>query len=303
MQENIWYEKYRPKKLDDVAIPPELIDRFKKYIKDENIPNMGLFSVSPGTGKGSLINAIIHESGLKVEFINASLERSIDVIRGQISRFVSSKSMLGGVKLVVLDEADNYSADGQKAFRGFIDEFSGKCRFLFTGNYSDKIIDPLLNRLEVYDFDSFDRNDVIKPIYMRLSDILNQENIEHSQEDIVTIINTYYPSVRGMIGSLQRFSVDGKLTVDNKMLASLHQFDNLLNILFKKDYNVLYNEIININAPSAFYKYMFSNLNKFDVKKRPQITIILAKYQHMDGTVRDKNLNLAACCVEIASCL
>ena len=154
---SVWYERFKPQCVSDLVVPQEIKDKLLSYIRTQNMPNLGLFSSNPGTGKTSTANAIIKEIGGEALWINASMEKGIDVLRGKVQRFASQSSFDDNIKIVVMDEFDHFSKDGQAAFRGFIDEFSENCRFIFTGNYKEKIIQPLLDRLEVYDFNSFSK--------------------------------------------------------------------------------------------------------------------------------------------------
>lgn len=207
---SVWYKKYQPNLIEDMILPEELKIKLQKYITDETVPHLGLFSNMPGTGKSSLCNAIIKEVNGEAQWINASIDKGIDVLRGKIGKFASSNSFDDKIKIVVMDEFDYFSKDGQAAFRGFIDEFGNNCRFIFTGNYKEKIIEPLLDRLEVYDFNEFNKQEMIKPIFERLKFILTNENVEFDPKDLVPVINTFYPRIRSMVGALQRFSKDGQ---------------------------------------------------------------------------------------------
>lgn len=209
----VWYEKYKPKNVSELIVPSDIKERMISFISREEVPHIGLFSTEPGTGKSSTAHAIITQIGCEALWINASMEKGIEVLRGKIQNFASQASFDGKLKIVVMDEFDNFSQDGQKAFRGFINEFSDNCRFIITGNYKEKIIEPLLNRLEVYDFNSFDRKEILKPIFERLQEILNNEGISYEKRDLVPVINSFYPSIRAMIGAIQRYGESGALVV------------------------------------------------------------------------------------------
>jgi replication factor C small subunit len=163
---SVWFQKYQPQCIQDLVIPGHIKEKLAKYVSTQDIPNIGLFSSNPGTGKSSTACAIIKEINGEALWINASMEKGIDVLRGKVQKFASQSSFDDKIKIVVMDEFDHFSKDGQAAFRGFIDEFSLNCRFIFTGNYKEKIIQPLLDRLEVYDFNSFEKSSMVKPIFV-----------------------------------------------------------------------------------------------------------------------------------------
>lgn len=175
MESSIWYEKYKPTKIDDLIIPSEMRGKFNDYLANQTLPNLGLWSLMPGLGKTSTAHAIIKQLGCDALWINASLERGIDVIRSKIKCFAERASFDGSLKIVVLDECDHLTQDTMAAFRGFLDEFSTSCRFIFTGNYKNKIIQPLLDRLENYDYLDFDKREIITQVAQKCVFILKSK--------------------------------------------------------------------------------------------------------------------------------
>ena len=212
-KQTIWTEKYKPSNIDDIILPESLRKSIKEGLEKHDIQNLGLWSYLPGLGKSSLANAIANNENIEPLWINASLNKGIDVIRTDIHAFASRRSFDGRLKVVIMDESDKLTPDFQAAFRGFIDEFSQNCRFIFTGNYKENIIEPLLNRLENYDFLDFDKQEIIPQIVARILFILEHENIKSDNTAIKTIIEKNYPSVRGMILDLKKFSKSGTLNI------------------------------------------------------------------------------------------
>jgi len=297
---SVWYEKYKPACIEDLVIPNEIKTKLTRYVQTQDIPNIGLFSSNPGTGKSSSAHAIIKEIGGEALWINASMEKGIDVLRGKVQKFASQSSFDDNIKIVVMDEFDHFSKDGQAAFRGFIDEFSVNCRFIFTGNYKEKIIQPLLDRLEVYDFNSFSKEEMIKPIFERLKWILENENVQYDPKSLVPVINTYYPRIRSMVGALQKFSKDGVFTVSEHELDDVNVFDKVMQLVHMNTFTDMITEVNKLNAPDNMYTYLYTNAAKyFAPQVYPQVVLIIAKYQHMSDSVRNKNLNLAACLTEL----
>jgi len=302
IQENksVWFEKYKPSLIEDIVLPENLKVSLQNYVNKEDIPNLGLFSSNPGTGKSSTAHAIIKEIGGEAIWINASKDKGIDVLRGRVATFASQCSFDDKIKIVVMDEFDHFSKDGQAAFRGFIDEYSQNCRFIFTGNYKEKIIEPLLDRLEIYDFNAFDKKEMIKPIFTRLKDILENEKITFDPKDLVPVINTYYPRVRSMVGALQKFSKDGELTINESELDDTSAFDKVMQLLDPNSYTDMIVAVNNINAPDNMYSFLYNNAGKyFEPNKYPNIVLSIAKYQDMSEGARDKNITLAACLTEL----
>ena len=207
------------------------------------------------------------------------------------------------IKIVVMDEFDHFSKDGQAAFRGFIDEFGQNCRFIFTGNYKEKIIEPLLDRLEVHDFNTFSKEEMRKPIFHRLQFILTNEGIEFDPRDVVPVIATYYPRIRSMVGVLQKFSKDGKFTISEGDLDDMNIYDNLMNMI-NGDYVKMINEVLKLNSPDNMYSFLFKNMSKyFPPANYSSVNITIADYQFMSAQARDKHITLGACLAKLGKLL
>ena len=300
MKQSVFYERYKPSTVNDLVIPEGIKSKLQRYTQTQDVPNIGLFSSSPGTGKSSTANAIIKDIGGEALWINATMEKGIDVLRGKVQKFASQTSFDDKIKIVVMDEFDHFSKDGQAAFRGFIDEFSVNCRFIFTGNYKEKIIQPLLDRLEVYDFNAFNKAEMVKPIFERLRFILDNEGVQYDPKELVPVINTYYPRIRSMVGALQKFTKDGVFHVSEGELDDVNTFDRVMHWVSPSTYLEMITEVNRLNSPSSMYTYLYNNASKyFQPQHYPQVVLTIAKYQHMDASVRDQNLNLSACLTEL----
>jgi len=305
-REYIWEEKYRPKTLEDIVLSNELKKDIKKWKNDGEIPNLLLISKKPGLGKSSLAHVIINELNAEAKFINASLQRNIDTLRTEIQGFVSTASLEGKPKIIVLDEADYLNAEStQPALRGFIEQFSKNARFILTANYKEKIIPAVRDRLQTYDFDEiFNENKIlIKDIYIRAEKILDNENISYNQDDLKTIVKNNYPSFRTIVKKLQQYSFSSKLEIHENIINS----DNIMNILItniiEKNFNEIMKNLSKLSDTSLIYTYIYDNIDKFPMEKHPAIVIVLAKYQANDSLVRDKMVNTAACLTEIMGIL
>lgn len=299
-KQTIWTEKYKPSNIDDIILPESLRKSIKEGLEKHDIPNLGLWSYLPGLGKSSLANVIANNENVEPLWINASLNKGIDVIRNDIHAFASRRSFDGRLKVVIMDESDKLTQDFQAGFRGFIDEFSQNCRFIFTGNYKENIIEPLLNRLENYDFLDFDKQEIIPQIVTRILFILEHENIKSDNNAIKTIIEKNYPSVRGMILDLKKFSNSGTLNISG---IKTDELDSVVKAMMSKSFNRL-NEIVNsLSCPDAFYGILYKNLDKLFTQnvQFTKAVIVLAKYQDMGVRVRDKYINLLACLCELSA--
>lgn len=297
-KEIIWAEKYRPQRIEDLILPDEYLKKFKTML--ENPKNVLLVSSNPGLGKTSTANAIVKESGMESLYINASLESSIDVLRGKVKQFASTSSFDGRKKIVIYDEFDGFSDQAFSGLRSSIEEFSSNCLFIATCNYMNKIPEPIVNRFEVYDFDKifeYNKNIIFKKIVIKLIQILKNENIEFNQEDIVKLVDLKYPSIRGMLIMLQSNMIDNKLQLSEITLKDTYQ--DLLDLMKSRNFELMIKKVYEIVNPDGFYTWLFNHIDK--VSQKSQVILTIAKYQFQSANVRDKNLNLGACCVELAA--
>lgn len=295
---SIFYEKYKPQCIEDLILPSDLKSKLQNNVKTQQFSHMLLASSIGGTGKSVTANAIVKEIGGEALWINASLENGIDVLRGKIQKFASTSSFDDNIKIVVMDEFDHMSSNAMAAFRGFLDEFGTNCIFLFTCNFKEKIIEPLLTRLQVFDFNNFSKEEMVKPIFERLKFILENENIKYEPKDLIPVINTYYPSIRNMIGALQKLSNNGLFVLQD--LDDTNIYDKVMQQVGVQTYLDMIAEVNKLNAPENMYTYLYKNASKyFSQAAYPKVIVTIAKYQHMSSTVRDRNLNLAACLTEL----
>ena len=151
-EEFLWVEKYRPKTIDDCILPEGLKKSFREFVENKEIPNL-LLCGSAGIGKTTVARALCEQLNTDYILINGSEEGNIDTLRGKIRSFASTVSLSGGTKVIILDEADYLNPQStQPALRGFIEEFSGNCRFILTANFANRIIGPLHSRTSVVEF-------------------------------------------------------------------------------------------------------------------------------------------------------
>lgn len=304
---SVWYSKYNPFCVEDMILPEKVKKSIQEMIASGKTKHIGMFSDTGGLGKSALCHAIIKEVDGEALWINASLNNGIDVVRSKIHQFATSSSIFDAPKIVIMDEFDNFSQDGQKAFRGFIDEFGDNCMFIVTGNYKDRIIEQLLTRLMVIDFQQFPKTEMVKPIYERLQFILTNENVTFEPKDVIDIMNTKYPSIRSMVVSLQEFTSvqDGKLKleVDKSSLDSSSDYKTIMSLRTPSSYFNMVQEINKLASPDSMYTYMYNSASDwFKPENYPKAIVTIAKYQAMSSQVRNKNLNLAACLTELMSC-
>ena len=187
--------------LTNVSFPQNLKDTFKEFVASGQLPNF-LFCGTAGVGKTTVAKALCNEIGAEYLFINGSEESGIDVIRTKIKNFASSVSLTDSKKIVILDEADYLNPNStQPALRAFIEEFSNNCRFIFTCNFKNRIIEPLHSRCAVIEFrtDGKDKPQVATAFYKRVEWILNGEGIKFEPKAVLELIQKHFPDFRRVL--------------------------------------------------------------------------------------------------------
>lgn len=306
-QSSVWYEKYRPKTLDEMILPDYIKDKLRVYISDggKTMPHLGLFSRLPGTGKSSLAKVLMRELNAEALWINSSLERGIDILRTRIQQFASQTALRDCVKIVVMDEFDGFSKEGQAAFRGFIDNFGGNVRFIFTGNFKENIIEPLLDRLEVYDFNNFGPAQIAKPILSRLEYILAEENVQYERDDLLKVIKSNFPKIRSMIGALGaglHTKEDGTKVFEYSYVGDSNKLDELMILMKQKDINKVRTLVYGLGSCDHIFGYLGEHIELIFGDNQEALingVIALAKYQSYHSSAKDKQLNALACCFEL----
>ena len=303
-QEFLWVEKYRPAKIADTILPVKLKETFSEIIKSGELPNM-LFTGTAGLGKTTVAKALCNELNLDFIIVNGSEEGNIDTLRGKIKRFASSVSLQGGVKVVILDEADYLNPQStQPALRGFIEEFSDNCRFILTCNFKNRIIEPLHSRCGVYEFNTSkkDMAKLCEQMMKRSMDILEKENVDLSgqSEVLANVIMKHAPDWRRVLNELQRASVGGVLNIS--VNADTNNYDGLFEALKAKDFKKMRTWVANnVDVDTAtIFRHMYDNMyEKVVAASIPQLVLILADYQYKNAFVADHELNMVACMTEI----
>jgi DNA polymerase III delta prime subunit len=302
----LWVEKYRPRKVSECILPQHLLNTFQEFVDKGNIPNM-LLTGSAGTGKTTIARAVCEELGCDYIIINGSEESGIDVLRTKIKDFASTVSLAGMTKVVILDEADYLNPNStQPALRGFIEEFSNNCRFIFTCNYKNRIIAPLHSRTTVIEFKitKDEKQAVAAKFFKRVVQILDNENITYNKKVVVEIVNKYFPDYRRTLNELQRYSSSG--TIDEGILSNISDVNikELITSLKEKDFKKMRTWVVNNldNDPSMIFRKLYDNLTT-EVVQIPQLILLLADYQYKAAFVADPEINLVACLTEImAAC-
>ena len=304
MEEFLWVEKYRPRKVEECVLSQDLKKIFQNVLDKGELQNM-MFTGTAGTGKTTVARALCNELDLDYIIINGSEESGIDTLRNKIKQFASSVSLSGGLKVVILDEADYLNPQStQPALRGFIEEFSANCRFILTCNFKNRIIEPLHSRTSVIEFamPKKEKEALAGQFMQRVEQILAVENINSERPVLAELIMKYFPDFRRTLNELQRYSNFGK--IDSGILVNANDIalDTLMNALKIKDFRKMRQWVAdNIDVePASMFRKVYDNMNEYvEPQSIPQLVLILADYQYKNSFVADHELNMVACLTEV----
>lgn len=305
MEQYLWVEKYRPQKIDDCILPDGTKKTFKEFVASGQLPNF-LLSGTAGVGKTTVAKALCNEIGAEFIVINGSDEgRSIDTLRTTIKQFASTVSLTDAKKVVIVDEADYMNADSvQPALRNFIEEFSNNCRFIFTCNFKNRIIEPLHSRCSVVEFkvSNTDKPKIAAQFFKRVTDILSEENVQFDQKVVAEVVSKHFPDFRRVLNELQRYAVSGQ--IDSGILVNMsdESFNSLIKSLKDKNYKevrmwVAQNSDMGTNQ--LFRSLYDKSSELLEPSTIPQLVLILADYQYKAAFVADIELNIMAAMTEV----
>jgi len=305
LNESLWVERYRPQIIEDCILPRNIKDILLAIVKSNDMPNLMLVGTA-GLGKTTSAKALCNELNLDSIFINSSEDSGIDILRNKIRQFASTVSLSGGLKVVILDEADYLQANStQVAMRGFIEEFSN-CRFIFTCNFKNRIIEALHSRCSIIEFNTTKKElAVLAQLFMkRLVFILKNEGIKHEDKTIAELIIRHAPDWRRVIGECQRYSVTGEIPTEILIGASDENVDELIGFLKTKDFKNMRSWVTtnsSMDSTAIFHKIYDALSNAVEPGSIPSAVLILAEYSFKSGQMTDRELNMVAACVELAA--
>jgi DNA polymerase III delta prime subunit len=306
MSDFIWVEKYRPKTIEECILPSSIKKTFTEFLNRGEIPNM-LLSGPPGIGKTTVAKALCNELGVDFYLINGSDEgRFLDTVRNNAKNFASTVSLSSTAKhkVIIIDEADNTGNDVQLLLRAFIEEFANNCRFIFTCNYKNKILEPLHSRCAVVDFsiNGKEKEELMLLFFKRLKNILDTEGVQNEPKVLAKLISKHFPDWRRVLNECQRYSVSGK--IDSGILVTFS--DVAVNDVVKNLKDKNFPEVrrwVNSNLDNdsnVLLRRVYDALTEFlDGPSIAAAVLIVAKYQYQSAFVADQEINLLAAMTEI----
>ena len=289
LENSLLVEKYRPSELENYVGNKSIKKSIAQYLDQNDIQNL-IFYGPAGTGKTTLAKLIVKNLDCDHLYINASDERGIETIRDKVQGFASVASFKP-LKVIILDEADFLTIQAQASLRNIIETFSRTTRFIMTCNFVERIIDPLQSRCHVLKIVPPTKQDVAR----HLSWILEQEKIRYEMQDLVPLVNQYYPDLRKCINTIQLSTQDNDLQLDKSILVSSNYIDKVINELSNKaDFKTVRQIIANANVDDfdELFKSLYTKASKYLPGKEGTASILINEHQYKANFRIDKEINI-----------
>lgn len=300
----LWCEKYRPQRLEDYICDNQLRSILQNFVNQKTIGRL-LFYGSAGTGKTTLAKLLTSLIPCDSMYVNASDNTGIDFIRDKIKPFAAS-SGFNDLKVVILDEADFISTNGQASLRNLMETYSQSTRFILTCNYPEKIIEPLISRCQSFKIEPPTKKDVA--LYAK--SILDKESVKYDLESLKKVINSFYPDIRKIINVLQQNSTDGELKLLEDQSENFNLKSQIVDLLKKsKQSTNSFSEIrqlVNDAGTRIFeelYNELYSKVDEYAVNKQLEIIICISEHIYQSSMVVDKEITFMACIAKIIKLL
>jgi replication factor C small subunit len=301
---SLWVEKYRPRKLTEYVGNEHLKQKVSDYLQSGDVPHL-LFFGKAGTGKTTLAKLIVNSINCDYIIINASDENNVDTVRNKVKGFASTIGFKD-MKIIILDEFDYMTPNAQAILRNLMETFSKHCRFILTCNYVEKVISPIRSRTQEFQIVPPTKKDVA----VQVSQILSKETISFKPQDLVPIIDSSYPDIRKIINTCQLNSSKGELRIDTTSVIDSDVKSKVVEILKSKDdkknkWKKIRQAIADarIQDFTELYSFLYEKVDEYGGGNTSNIILILSESQHKDSLVVDKEITFMSCIIQIVGIL
>ncbi len=304
MFNDLWVEKYRPKNLDEIFLHQGIKEYFDTLESKESIPNL-LFVGNPGIGKTTLAKIIVNDI-LKCQYIyiNASDENGIDTIRSKVTSFAQTKSIDGKIKIIILDECDGLTQDGQRALRNTMEEYASISRFILTANYGYRVIEPIQSRCQTFNL-MFSYEDALE----RIDYILNSEGVTVSDDQkdcLKELVRANYPDLRKIINETQKNVINNTLNIredasKEEFIANVFKLTKTKHIIKARKYVIENEQSFNNDYPFLL-KELFNHIegSKIEFNKKRLYLLTVSEYLYRTSHVLDQEINFFSCLLALS---
>lgn len=296
---SLWVEKYRPTTINDYICNEDIRNLIFKIIESKEVPCFLLEGMG-GTGKTTLGKVIANELDSDLLYINGSLETSVDTIRYKVQQFAMTSSLMGGLKLVIIDEIDRMSTAAQESLKVLQEQTEKNARFIFCTNNLQKIIQPLQSRTQLLSFGKEVTQELILQAFKRVKFILTNEGIAFDKAVLAELTQKYFPDMRKLINELQKNAsmyneIDGRALLN----GDDSQIESLIGEMKAKKFNSIRKMCSEIDTASFYTTFYATIVDHVDVSTLPDIILELSEAAWKDSITLDKEINLTACVISI----
>lgn len=290
----IWAEKYRPKKFEDFLGSESVKDTIRIFLEKNDIPHL-LFYGPPGTGKTSLGKLLVKMIPCDSVIINASDENKVDDVRYKVQDFAMTMG-IHPLKIMFLDEADRLTPDAQGVMRNLMETYSSHTRFILTCNYQEKLIPAIKSRCQCFEIKPPSKRDCAG----HLANILKAEGVQFQPQDVVFIVNSYFPDMRKIINFTQQSNVRGVLKIAKENAVDSDYKMKLIDLLKTPQKAGVFGELRQLIADASFsnyeevYKFLYDKVSEYAPGKEAAVILQLADASYQSALVFEREITFCA---------
>lgn len=291
---SLWAEKYRPKTFDDFIGSDSVKQTIKIFLEKGDVPHL-MFYGPPGTGKTSLAKLLVRSIPCDHMLINASDENRVDDIRYKVQEFAMT---MGNhpLKIMFLDESDRLTPDAQGVMRNLMETYSSHTRFILTCNYQEKLLPAIKSRCQCFEIKPPSK----KECAGQLAKILTSEKVKFQPQDIVFIVNSYFPDMRKIINFAQQSDIRGELKIAKENAVESDFKMKLIELLKNPTGASTFADIRQLVADASFsnyeevYKFLFDHVGDYAPGKEAAVILQLADAVYQSAIVFEREITFVA---------